>query len=106
MPVKKIEKTGVYRAKDGHALYLQKGATPGEGVTDHYAYDAAATEDYVAFPEGVYFHGVQDAPQDQKAEDTWSGRMVSGAPENKAMKGPADNRTDADLAADADKSKK
>lgn len=106
MPIKKVEKTGVYRAKNGHAVYLQEGQPIADTVLDNYEFDGAGTKDFAMQPESSYFGGIQDAPQNQKAEDTWSGRMVKGAPENKAMKAPGDTKSDAALADDAAKDKK
>lgn len=106
MAMKKVDKTGVYRSADGHAVYLTEGAMADERMLKDYSLDSQASTDFGKEPERSYFGGVQDAPQDQKAEETWSDkRMVPGAPENR-MEAPAENRSDADLAAGANKTAK
>lgn len=106
MPVKKVPKSGVYRAKSGHATYLQEGAEVDADLLDNYSFDGEATEKRGQESEPDYFRTVRDAPQNQPAEDTFSGRMVSGAPENKAMSRSAGQKADSELADDAAKGKK
>lgn len=84
MPTKKVEKGGVYRHKDGTAVYLSEGAEVEESLLDGLSLDSGATEKRAKEAEPAFALGIQDAPQNQPAEETWSGRMVSGAPENKA----------------------
>lgn len=96
-----VKKTGVYRAKDGTAIYLNEGDPVPAHVMGQVAFDAEGTKDFTApAQETDLFSYVTDAPQNQRAEDTWSDkRMVAGAPENKAMPvASAENRSDADLA--------
>lgn len=102
----KVEKTGVYRNDAGHAVYLAEGAQVDEAVLKGYTLDAEASKDYGKEAERPYFGGVQDAPQDQKAEDTWSSRSAGPAPENRMQPAPSENRSDADLAASANKTAK
>ena len=105
MATRKVEKTGVYRDKNGNAVYLVEGAMVDETVLANAELDAAASKDYVSAPEPDYFGRIVDAPQDQKAEDTWSGRNAGPSPENR-MEQPAENRSDAEMAAAAAKAKK
>jgi hypothetical protein len=101
MALKRVEKTGVYRYEDGSSVYLTEGSDVDERVLQGAKLDKAASKEWNAEPERYYFGTIQDAPQDQPAEETWSDkRSVPGAPENKAMP-PVDQRSDADLAADA-----
>lgn len=82
----KVEKSGVYRAKDGSAFYLAEGAQVDEAVLDGLKLDQGATDERNApRDEAVYLGGVRDAPQDVDAKATITTRaMVGGAPENKA----------------------
>lgn len=100
--VRTVDKTGVYRAKDGTGIYLNQGDAVAAHVWDQVSYDADGTKDFNApAQETDLFSFVKDAPQNQKAEDTWSDkRMVPGAPENR-MEPPVANRTDAELASDS-----
>jgi hypothetical protein len=80
MPTKKVEKGGVYRAKNGTALYLAEGAQVEEEVLAGLTLDQGATDKRNApRDDAVYLGGTRDVPQD---------RMVSGAPENKAAPPP------------------
>ena len=100
MALKKVEKSGVYRYSDGSAVFLTEGATVDERVLADAEHDAGATKDFGAEREPSYGGTVFDAPQNQPAEETWSDtRAIAGAPENKAMSAPAEQKTDADLAA-------
>lgn len=109
MDLKRVEKTGVYRYPDGSSVYLTEGTNVDARVLKDAKLDGKASKEWNAEPERNYFGTLQDAPQDQKAEETWSDkRMVAGAPENKAMPAPEtksdkpnDQKTDADLAKDA-----
>lgn len=105
MAMKKVEKTGVYRGADGHAVYLTEGTMADERMLKDYSLDADASKDFGSEAERPYFGGVQDAPASQNAEDTWSSRSAGPAPENR-MEAPAENRSDADLAAGATKTAK
>jgi hypothetical protein len=98
--VRTVDKTGVYRAKDGTGIYLNQGDPVAQHVWDQVTYDAEGTEAHNApATETDLFSYSKQAPQDQKATDTWSDkRMVPAAPENR-METPAQNRSDADLAA-------
>lgn len=100
----RIDKTGVYRHKDGTAVYLVEGQSYPDDVMKSLEYDGGATKERTEAREPDRFGFVTNAPQDQKPEDTWSsGRMVRGAPENKAMGGAAEQKSDAQLADDAAK---
>jgi hypothetical protein len=101
----KIERTGVYRHADGTAVYLVEGEDFSADMLKQLNYDAEASKSRLEEREPDRFGWVANAPQDQKAEDTWSGRMVSGAPENKAMTASPEVKSDAALADDAAKKK-
>ena len=105
MATKKVEKGGVYRHQDGTAVYLAEGARVEEALLGSLTHDAGATEQRAVEREPAFRLGVTDAPQSQKAEDTYSGRMVSGAPENKAMGRASGQKSDGELADDAAKGK-
>jgi hypothetical protein len=106
MAMKKVDKTGVYRSKDGHAVYLTEGSMADERMLKDYSLDAEASTDFGKESERSYFGGVQDAPANQKAEDTWSSRSAGPAPENRMEPAPSENRSDTDLAAGANKTAK
>lgn len=94
MVTKKVEKSGVYRNKAGHAVYLAEGQDVDERMLADYSLDGEATKEREKPVERSFFGGVVDAPQDAPQEQ----RMQPGAPENKAMGGPTQQKTDAELA--------
>lgn len=101
MAMKRVDKTGVYRYPDGSAVYLTEGTSVDERVLVDAELDGGASKDWGAEREPSYGGTVADAPQNQNAEATWSDqRAIAGAPENKAMSKPAEQKSDADLAAD------
>lgn len=99
--LKKVEKSGVYRYPDGSAVHLTEGAQVDERVLAEAKHDEAATKAFNAVPErGFVGATITDAPQDVNPRDTITTRAMGAAPENKAMNQPAEQKSDADLAAD------
>lgn len=96
---KKVEKTGVYRHKSGHGVFLKSGEMTTDEIMRDYKYDEKATKERENPAERGAFSHVTDAPQDRDE------RSEGAAPENR-MERPVQNRTDADLAAEAAKDKK
>lgn len=99
MGTKKVEKTGVYRNKAGHSVFLRAGEQANEALLADYEFDGSASKDYAKEPERSYFSSVNDAPQNapkQRAEK----------PAENRAEPPLENRSDAELAAAAAKSDK
>lgn len=98
MATKKVEKTGVYRNKAGHSVFLRAGEQANEALLAEYEFDGGASKDYAKEPERSYFSSVNDAPQnaEQRAEKPVENRAEP----------PVENRSDAELAAEAAKGKK
>ena len=95
--MKRVEETGVYRAKDGSAVYLAEGTMVDDAVLADLSHDAAATEENAKPAErGFSPTGTRDAEQDVDAKSTIVTRAMSAAPENKAM--PPAEQKDAELA--------
>ena len=89
----KVKETGTYRHKSGHAIHLRKGDEITAEVAKAYTLDGDATRRRAERPEPSYMSGIVDAPQQrqQRAEPPVENRMET----------PAENRSDAELAADA-----
>jgi hypothetical protein len=68
-------------------------------------HDADASKERLQATEPDRFAYTKNAPQEQKAEETWSVRSAGAAPENRMEPAPSENR-DAAMAASAAKTKK
>lgn len=98
MPMKRVPKSGVYRNEAGHGVLLQEGQEVNERVLEGYTLDGEATKTYATEPERPYFSSIIDAPQDQDQR--------AMEPVENRMEAPAENRSDAQLAASAAKGTK
>ena len=99
MPTRKVEKTGVYRNKAGHSVFLRAGEQANEALLADYEFDGSASREYAKEPERSYFSSVNDAPQDRP-------KQRADRPAENRAEPPLENRSDAELAADAATDKK
>jgi hypothetical protein len=93
-----VDKTGVYRAKDGTGIYLNEGDAVAQHVWDQVTYDEEGTKAYTApAAETDLFSYVQAPAKPEERKEQ---------PVENRMEPPVANRSDAELAADAAKGPK
>lgn len=97
----KVKKSGVYRNKAGHAMYLNKDSDVPKVVLEDYSFDADGTKERDQAPERErsFFGAVHDAGQDDFVAER---ARADAERQTKEGRGGDQNKSDAQLAAEAD----